>query len=120
MPRRSFDCKVCGFQSDKRTLILHYRLKHILHIRKTPVPCCYPDCGLSFTSFNAFHVHVHRDHNSRKGNLKDKLPKRLVCAICKDVSFTSKLFFRHIQKHLITSEVVPCPFVKCPICKQKF
>ena len=115
MLERYFHCKLCGFSSDQKGLILHYRLKHILHIRRTAVPCLYQDCGLSFTSFNAFHVHIHRDHNEkcRKGNLKYNLPSHLVCTICKGVSNTSKLFFRHIQKHLVTSETVSCPFINC-------
>lgn len=114
-----FKCKLCTSSSDTRAqLFRHYRLKHSVYSRVSPLPCLHDSCMCTFPSFNALKIHLSRFHNDSRRNDASEGAQAgcalFICSLCTfKQPFSEATLFSHLRGHLKNHEDVTCPFKNC-------
>lgn len=112
-------CKLCTVSADTRAqLFRHYRLKHSLYSRVSPLPCLHNSCICTFLSFNALKIHFsqfHRDvcrPSASDGAQAERAA--FTCSVCNvKQPFSQETLLTHLRSHLKKHDTITCPFKNC-------
>lgn len=95
-------------------LLRHYRAKHSICSKVSPLPCVYPDCPCTFPTHSALKTHLHRNHVVDTGTCQSQTNISFKCSLCTlEQSISEDALFSHLRAHLKSHETVVCPYKSC-------